>query len=134
MKKLVFILLLILVFHSNIFGSCGTSSCPLYIGTPLQSGIFFLNLSHEYIYQNQLYLGSAKSFVGAVPGHHDEVSTLNQRTTLSIGYGFSNKLSVSASLPFVHREHNHIHHHHGEDIWENWNFSGLGDLFLTTDY
>jgi hypothetical protein len=31
-------------------------------------------------------------------------------------------------MPFVDRYHAHIHHHGGEEILEEWNYSGLGDL------
>jgi hypothetical protein len=75
-------------------------------------------------------VGSNKSFVGAIPQRHDEVSTLNQLTSFSLGYGVSDFLSLDFILPFIHREHSHIHNHQGEEIWQRWNFSGIGDMTL----
>jgi len=120
-------------FSNNIFANCGTSSCPLFIYSPLTQGFFSIGLSHEYIYQNQIFVGSSRSFIGAIPRHHDEVSTLNQVTTFSIGYGIFDFGSLNFSIPFIHREHSHIHNHHGEELWEYWNFSAIGDMTLLTN-
>jgi hypothetical protein len=68
--------------------------------------------------------------VGAIPQHHDEVSTLNQLTYFSLGYGIFDFLSIDFSIPYVHREHSHIHKHDGGEIRESWNFSGFGDMTL----
>ena len=118
----------------NIFGSCGSSSCPLFISNPLSKGHFSLGLSYEYIYQDQIYVGTNKSFVGAIPEDHDEVSTLNQTTAITFGYAAFNFLRFDLSLPFIHREHSHIHNDPDGKEWEHWNYSGIGDALLTGSF
>lgn len=114
--------------------SCGSASCPLDKYRYTRSGMLQLGFVYEYINQNEIFVGSSRSFVGAVPQHHDEVQTINARTIFEMGYGLSNRTSLSLILPFVHREHSHIHHHQGEDVWESWNFSGMGDLVVEGRY
>jgi hypothetical protein len=97
-------------------------------------GYLNMGFSYEYIYQNQIYVGSDKSFVGAIPEHHDEVSTMNQLTAFSIEYGAFDFLRFDVMIPFIHREHAHIHHHQGEELWEYWNFTGIGDAILKADF
>jgi hypothetical protein len=72
--------------------------------------------------------------VGAIRYHHDEVQTINERTILDFQVGLSNRLAVNVEVPFVARQHSHIHHHQGEDVWESWNFSGLGDAIVRAQY
>lgn len=132
--KNVLLIVLIFFFTKNIFGSCGSSSCPLHINNSLSKGLLSLSLSYEYINQNQIYVGSSKAFVGAIHEHHDEVSTLNQITAFSVGYGINDFLKVYLSVPIIKRKHTHIHNHHGEQLLQNWNYSGLGDATLTGSF
>jgi hypothetical protein len=134
MQRIVFYtcLLFLPMLNINIFASCGSASCPLNINNPLHMGLFSLKLSYEYIYQDQIFIGSNKSFVGAIPEEHNEVSTLNQITAFSAGYGMTDFLSLDFVVPFIHREHTHIHSEDGET--EHWNFTGLGDMSLLTNF
>ena len=132
--KTKFLLFILLITLEKTFGSCGSSSCPLYISNSLSKGYFSLGFSYEYIYQNQVYVGSNKSFVGAIPEHHDEVSTLNQVTALTLGYAVFDFLRFDFALPFIHREHSHIHNHHGEQLWEYWNYTGIGDAVIAGSF
>jgi len=116
------------------YASCGAATCPLNNYHYLKAGWIGLNIVHEYINQDQIYVGSSKSFVGAIPGHHDEVQTLNDRSVLQLQIGILDKLALSVDVPFVHREHSHIAHHPAGDEWESWNFSGLGDVVLTGQF
>jgi hypothetical protein len=79
-------------------------------------------------------VGSSRSFVGAIPSHHDEVQTLNERNVFQFQYGITDKVGLNVDVPFIHREHSHIGHEDGQDIWESWNFSGLGDMVVSTQY
>jgi hypothetical protein len=134
MKRMLFYcFLLITINYYNGLASCGSASCPLHTNNSVIKGAFSLRLSHEYINQDQIYVGSNKSFVGAIPQHHDEVSTINQLTSFSLGYGVSDLLSLDLIIPFVQREHTHIHNHQGEQIFDRWNFNGLGDIVLTAN-
>ncbi|MDO8550026.1 MAG: hypothetical protein Q7S39_07755 [Ignavibacteria bacterium] len=128
-----FCLLFLLIISNNTIASCGTANCPLHINNPILKGIFFFGLSHEYIYQDQIFVGSNRAFVGAIPQHHDEVSTLNQITNFSLGYSFTEFLTLNLNLPYIHREHSHIHNHQGEKVRDSWNFSNIGDLNLISN-
>jgi len=114
--------------------SCGSSNCPLYNFHYNLEGGLHLRLYTEYINQDKIYLGSKLSTIGTVPEEHDEVNTLNSITAFQAGYGISNRLDIGFVLPYVHREHNHIHHENGQTNLENWNFSGIGDILLTGNY
>lgn len=118
----------------RIFGSCGAENCPLYhFQYNLQGGLH-LRLYNEYINQDQIFTGSTRSFIGALPEDHDEVSTINSLTALQVQYGISDRLEIGITVPYIHREHSHIHHENGQNIWENWNFSGLGDIAVIGNY
>lgn len=114
--------------------SCGAANCPLDRFRYLQAGWFRISLAHDYINQDRLFLGTGRSFVGAVPEHHDEISTLNERNTLSLQIGILDRLGVGVDVPFVHREHAHIEHVGETDTWAYWNFNGLGDVAVSGQY
>ncbi len=132
--KLFLLAALTITLIGQTFGSCGSSNCPLYnFHYNLQGGLH-LRLYNEYINQDKVYLGSKLSAIGAVSEDHDEVSTLNSITAFQAGYGITDRLDIGFILPYIHREHNHIHHEDGQANWENWNFSGMGDILLTGNY
>ncbi len=114
--------------------SCGAANCPLNTHRYLGSGVLNISLTHEYINQDQIYVGSSRSVVGAIPEKHDEVQTLNERNVLQILSGLSDRLSVSLDVPFIHREHSHIDHDAGGSVWQSWIFSGLGDISVASEY
>ncbi len=133
MHKILFgFFISLFIVSINAAPSCGSASCPLYINNPFLKGIFFFGLSYEYINQDEIFVGSNKSFVGAIPEEHNEVSTLNQIANFSAGYTFNDFLTFNMILPFIHREHLHIHSDDGEP--ERWNFSAIGDLTMLSNF
>lgn len=112
--------------------ACGTLNCPIdtYTVEELKPGWIRIDFLYEYIDQNQPRIGRRNASVGEISGHHDEIETLSEIRRLRLTGGLTSRLDVSAELPFIHREHRHIHHHHGADLREAWNFDGLGDLRL----
>jgi hypothetical protein len=122
---------LLLLSGSVAWASCGSATCPLDMHRYVSQGLLQVSLVQEYINQDQLYLGRHKSFVGAVLGDHDEVQTINDRTVFQLHYGMMTRLGFNFDLPLIHRRHSHIGHEEGQDVWEYWNFSGLGDLTLS---
>lgn len=124
----------VLAPEHSLSRSCGAATCPLNTYRSLSGGWLSVGISHEYILQNQIYVGSSRSFVGAIAGHHDEVETLNEKNTLQLQLGLSERLTAELSIPFVHREHSHIDHAEGANRWESWDFSGLGDIVLNAHY
>ena len=111
---------------------CGSEcSCPLdQPDTHLDSRLLF-DVSHLYIDQNQPMVGSSDAFVGAIPGDHDEVRTVNRVSNFRLTYRTQPGWTFGANLPYIHRTHEHIHHDAGEDHYERWHDSGLGDLELS---
>lgn len=106
--------------------SCGSATCPLNNQKSLRAGWIHVMLTRESINQDRIYVGSSPSFVGALPNDHDEVQTVNRRTALSLQYGISDGIALTAELPFVHRTHTHI----DEGRIESFDVSGLGDLIV----
>ncbi|HEY6572935.1 MAG TPA: hypothetical protein VI198_06405 [Candidatus Eisenbacteria bacterium] len=114
------------------FAGCGSEcSCPLdQPDTHLDSRLLF-DVSQLYIDQNQPMVGSSDALVGAIPGHHDEVRTVNRISNFRLSFRTQPGWTFGANLPYIHRTHEHIHHHLGEDHYQRWNDSGLGDLELS---
>jgi hypothetical protein len=90
-----------------------------------------LEVTQQYIDQDQPRVGTDDSFVGAIPAHHDEVRTVNRITTARASYRPGGAWSLSAALPFVNRTHEHIHNHMGVPHYQRWNYNGVGDLEAT---
>jgi hypothetical protein len=100
----------------------------------MHGGVVRLSYIREYIDQNRIYVGSTLSYVGAIRHEHDEVRTINERETIRLSAGISERASLAVEVPFVRRQHTHIHHEDVFDAWESWDFSGLGDLRLTGEF
>lgn len=115
---------------NTLQASCGSATCPLNGYHYLTRGWLRLTLAHEYINQDQIYVGSSLSFVGALPNPHDEVQTLNERNIVTLQYGLSDAFAVNVEVPFIHREHSHF----AEGTIESFAFSGLGDIVLAGQY
>lgn len=136
MKHLFRLLLLltaaVMAPQGDTRASCGASSCPVdtLTGQVTEAGFVRVDLGYEYIDQDRPWIGRRSADVGEISGHHNEVATLSEIRRLGLQVGLSPRFSVAASLPFVHREHRHIHIHHGTPGLESWNFNGMGDLTL----
>ncbi|MCU1347768.1 MAG: hypothetical protein JWO56_798 [Acidobacteria bacterium] len=112
--------------------SCGSSSCPIELRAldAAHPDRFTLDLSFQYIDQDQPMIGSRKARVGEIAAHHDEVRTINRLTTLQLVYAPVERLQLSVAVPYVSRGHQHIHNHQGEALTESWQFAGAGDLVV----
>jgi len=129
----VLVLLSFVAFPSlPALAGCGSEcSCPLdNPDTHLDSRLLF-DVSQLYIDQNQPMVGSDNAFVGAIPGMHDEVRTVNRVTNFRATYRAPQGWVFGANLPYIHRTHEHIHHDVTEDHYERWNDRGVGDLELS---
>src|SRR5215471_3770214 len=102
----------VLVFLSalpRLFASCGSSSCPIDLhALQTETRGFSLDLSFQYIDQDQPRIGSRDAAVGAIPSDHSEVRTINRLSALQLAYGFSQRLQLSVIAPYVARSHEHI--------------------------
>jgi len=129
-----------------LLASCGAAVCPLdphSLNLPLARQ-FTLDLSFQYIDQDQVRIGNRQAEVGEIPSSHDEVRTVNRTVGFLANYAPSDRLIVSALVPFVSRYHEHIvdtHRHSGtrptrasHHVKETWRFDDLGDVSVTARY
>jgi hypothetical protein len=118
----------VLLIPGAATASCGSEgSCPVATPeSPLEARLLF-DVSQLYIDQNQPIVGSDAASVGAIPGHHDEVRTVNRVTNFRLSYRRSG-WTLGATMPYINRTHEHIHHHHGSDVYGRWSDEGIGDL------
>ena len=116
------------------FANCGSSSCPIDHHSYMMPGMFRIGVSYESIKMVKLQFGTKSVSVGQIPVDHDELETLNQRTSVNADYGVSSRLSFNVMTPYIVREHSHIHHGDQGDELEHWNFSGVGDVVVHGTY
>jgi hypothetical protein len=133
-RTVAFLVVLSVIFRFSAYPNCGSASCPLNNHRYLGAGFFRLSLSHEYINQDLLYLGSSRSFAGAVRYDHDEIQTINQRSVAQVQVGITDRLAFNAEVPLIARQHRHILHETSGDRIESWNFVGLGDIVASAQY
>lgn len=108
--------------------SCGASFCAVNL-TPARAadGDNRFDLRFEYIDQDQPRVGQRKADVGEIRGHHDEVRTINRNLVAGFDFTLSADWALAVQLPFVSRDHHHIHNHHGAQLLEAWDIDGIGD-------
>ena len=113
--------------------SCGAAFCTLNTNWDVQGAVtepgLRADLRYEYIRQDQPMAGSRKVSAGEIPQHHDEVLTVNRNWLPSLDYG-GRDWGVNLLLPYVDRQHEHIHNHMGAQEPESWNFKEAGDMRL----
>jgi hypothetical protein len=118
--------------------SCGAAFCAVNTEWATQGGGaepgLRLDLRYEYVDQDQPRHGTDRIAVGAIPAHHDEVETLNRNWIGTLDWGISPAWSLSFALPYVDRDHLHIHNHRGEKLEERWNLRGIGDARAVASY
>jgi hypothetical protein len=108
-------------FTLPIYASCGSSSCPIELNALQDFGRYSLDLSYQYIDQDQPH-GSG------VNPEHREIQTINRLATLLFSYSPSTRLQFSISAPYVSRTHKHFDNESQEV--ESWNFSDFGDAVV----
>src|SRR5258706_8400085 len=120
-------LLLLLSFTSGVArASCGSSSCPIDLhALQFGEGKFSLDLSFQFIDQDQPRIGSRRAQVGAIPSDHDEIRTINRLAALQLNYSLNERFQVGVTLPYVSRSHEHFDVENARI--ERWNFADIGD-------
>lgn len=124
----------LLFFSPHAFASCGASSCPIDHHKYMMPGMFRFSVNYENIRMDKLRFGTRAVSIGEIAADHNEIETLNQRTSLMVDYGVSKNFSLNLTAPYIVREHSHIAHHNDDDEIEQWNFSGLGDIMAHGTY
>lgn len=118
--------------------SCGSAFCIVNTdwtsqGAWSEPGLRF-DLRYEYIDQDQPRHGTDRIGVGAIPMHHDEVYTKNNNWFATADWNLAPAWSVSVVLPYIDRDHLHIHNHRGEKLEERWHLRGVGDMRVMGRY
>lgn len=141
-RATVLVLILFLLAAAPLRAGCGSSSCPLDLNALNLPAThrFSLDVSLQYVDQDQPRAGTRNVDIGDVPAHHDEVRTLNRISTAALTYAATDNLQLTATLPFISRAHEHLassHEHAGRIqsqhniVPESWDIHGLGDVALT---
>lgn len=129
---------LLAAFATAAHASCGSAFCSINTdwgaGTTGLTEGSTLDVRYENIRQDQPRAGSRRVAVGEIRHHHDEVRTFNQNLVATYNHTWASGWGISATVPFVDRDHRHIHNHHGEQIPERWKFREIGDVRLTGRY
>src|SRR5258706_11242408 len=118
--------------------SCGSAFCIINTdwtsqGAWSEPGLRF-DLRYEYIDQDQPRHGTDRVGVGAIPAHHDEVYTRNNNWFATVDWNVAPAWSVSMVLPYIDRDHYHIHNQQGEKLDERWHLTGVGDMRVMGRY
>jgi hypothetical protein len=138
LAPLAAVLLAIAAPFPPALASCGSAFCTVNTNwnaqLPLADTGTRVDLRFEYIDQRQPWHGDHEVAVGALPRHHDEVRTLNKNGILTIDHNFDANWGLTATLPLVSRDHEHIHNHADGKLPENWEFTQPGDARLLGRY
>ena len=118
--------------------SCGSAFCLVNTDWSAQGywadpGVRF-DLRYEYIDLDRPRSGTDRVSVGQVPRHHDEVETINRNWVAGADWNFANAWGASISVPYVDRNHAHVHNHQGGQLVERWQFRELGDVRVQGRY
>ncbi len=118
--------------------SCGAAFCVVNTdwatqGAWIEPGAR-LDLRYEHIDLDQPRHGRDRVAVGEVSAHHDEVETRNRNWVATLDWGLTPAWALSVALPYVDRDHHHIHNHRGEQLHDRWSLRGVGDVRLSARY
>lgn len=119
------------LFAGPVAASCGATFCTLNndwraLGAWAEPGLQ-ADLRYEFIDQDRPFAGSQRVAVGQVRRHDDEVRTINRNIILGFDYNFADGWGLGVQLPWVARDHEHIHNHRGQPLLEQWDIKKLGD-------
>jgi hypothetical protein len=127
--------LALVAFASHAAASCGSESCLLDNALGVGAHKFSLELSYQYVDQDQLKRGSEDVDPAELLIEGGEVRTRSRVTTVNSYAALSPRWLVSASIPFVDRLHQHVV---AQDVPEpemrTWEYSGLGDMTVSTTW
>jgi len=118
--------------------SCGAAFCVVNTdwatqGAWIEPGAR-LDLRYEHIDLDQPRHGRDRVAVGQISAHHDEVETRNRNWVATLDWGLTPAWALSLALPYVDRDHHHIHNHRGEQLHDRWSLRGVGDVRVSARY
>jgi hypothetical protein len=117
--------------------SCGAAFCTLNTHWETQGAWtdpgMRMDLRYEYIKQDQLRAGRDKTQPEGIPDTHDEIQTYNRNLILGLDYTFDQHWGGSVQLPWINRQHVHIHNETPPET-ETWKFDAMGDARVIGRY
>ena len=118
--------------------SCGAAFCAVNTDWATQGSAgepgARIDLRYEHIDLDQPRHGRDRVSVGQVPAHHDEVETRNRNWVATLDWALAPRWALSIALPWIDRDHHHIHNHRGEQLHDRWRLRGLGDARVVGRY
>ena len=118
--------------------SCGASFCTVNTDWHAQGALsepgWQADLRYEYLRQDKLMAGAQRITADQITEDHQEVSTLNRNTLFNLSYNAAGGWGYSLLLPWLSRDHEHIHHDPSADITETWRIRELGDARLSAHH
>jgi hypothetical protein len=133
------VLALVLLFvATDAVASCGSAFCSVNtdwqaLGLGVRRG-WRLKVQFEYLDQDQLRQGRNAVAGAETEAEHQELRTINRNWLATADYGIDAHWGVSVTLPYLNRDHSHIHDPTGEAEHEAWHFSDLGDVRVQGRY
>lgn len=119
---------------SIVFASCGAAVCPIHPASALKPGQWDFRTDYTYLGQTTLMEGGSTKDPNDSKMHHTESETHSRILRGIVSYQIDRQWGVSATVPWIWRKHAHIHHHHGKTLHEEWELSGLGDIWIDGRY
>ena len=118
-----YVVLLCFVIAPQLFASCGSSSCPIDLHALglTDNSTLVADLSFQYIKQDRLRGHAPET-------EHFELQSFNRVATLSLTYRATRSLMLTATAPYISRQHDHIEVATGDP--EQWRFHDFGDASL----
>jgi hypothetical protein len=123
---------------SLALASCGAAFCAVNSNWTFETAAVeaadAFDVRFEYLHQDQPMSGSDKVGVGQVHAHHDEIQTRNRNLVAAYSHNFASGFGVTVSANVAAREHSHIHNHHGAKLFDQWEYTRLGDMRVVGRY
>jgi len=125
--------------HAN----CGAEGCPFVRDAfGATRGRYSFDLRYQGVTQDELWNGTRSTTIDdvlAVAERHGEVELFTKTETWTAeGHAMlTPSLRLLASLPYIHREHQHMLAHipvYDPRFVNTWDFEGLGDMVLLAQY
>jgi hypothetical protein len=122
----------------DVSANCGAEGCPFAPQGPEAShGRFALDFGYQFVEQDRMWQGEheissedALAEEGGA-GHVLEQLTRTNSYLVTARAGISNRLALTATLPWIDRIHTHtLEHHTGYFIPSTWHITGVGDAIV----
>jgi hypothetical protein len=121
--------------------SCGAEGCPLVNrGIDGSLGRFGFDVRYQSVTQDKLWSGDHEitldeAVEDAGLAHEIELFTETHSWVGEAHAALTNRIRLSATIPYIQREHRHqVQHHTGYFIQYDWHYEGIGDAVLLAQW